>query len=107
MSIAITWCNGRPVASSNSIALSIAAVSLPPAVMIGKSFAKSSPNSVDVMASWRAVIQLMLPRSVLISPLWTMCRYGWASFHDPNVLVLNREWTKANALISSGSPRSR
>ena len=39
----------------------------------------------------RARIQLRLPLTVLISPLWAMRRYGWASGQDGKVLVENRE----------------
>ena len=38
----------------------------------------------------RARIQLLLPRSVLISPLWLMNRSGWARSQDGNVFVLKR-----------------
>ena len=41
----------------------------------------------------------MLPRSVLISPLWLMNRIGWARSHEGNVLVENREWTIARWLV--------
>ena len=37
----------------------------------------------------------MLPRSVLISPLWLMKRFGWARSQDGNVFVAKREWTIA------------
>ncbi len=43
---------------------------------------------------WRANSQLTFPRSVLISPLWLMKRYGWARDQDGKVLVENREWTR-------------
>ena len=39
----------------------------------------------------------MLPRSVLISPLWATKRYGCASGHDGNVLVEKRWCTSASA----------
>ena len=45
----------------------------------------------------RARIQLRLPCTVLISPLWATKRYGWASGHDGNVLVEKRECTSASA----------
>ena len=45
----------------------------------------------------RARIQLMLPVSVLISPLCAMKRYGCASGHDGNVFVLKRWCTSASA----------
>ena len=62
---------------------------------------RSESNSAS-----RALIQLMLPRRVLISPLWEIIRYGWASFQLGNVFVLNREWNMQSALDSRGSPRS-
>jgi hypothetical protein len=54
----------------------------------------------------RARIQLRLPITVLISPLWAMSRYGWASGQLGNVFVENREWTRASALANRGSDRS-
>jgi len=54
----------------------------------------------------RAAIQLRLPRTVLISPLWATIRNGWASGHDGNVLVEKREWTRAIWLANRGSARS-
>ena len=62
-------------------------------------------RSVRSRAS-RAAIQFRLPRMVLISPLWAMKRYGWASGHDGKVLVENREWTSAIALMTRSSERS-
>ena len=47
------------------------------------------------VAPWRACIQFMLPRSVLISPLWHINRLGWARSQDGKVLVENRECTIA------------
>ena len=44
----------------------------------------------------------MLPRSVLISPLWATTRYGCASGHDGNVLVLKRWWTSARRRLEVG-----
>ena len=41
----------------------------------------------------------MLPRTVLISPLWLMNRSGWARSQEGNVLVENREWTIARWLV--------
>ena len=58
--------------------------------------ALSGIRLVDSMAS-RARIQFRLPRIVLISPLCAMYRYGWASGQDGNVLVENRECTRASA----------
>ena len=56
----------------------------------GTIFARSAPSSSDDIACRRAAIQLMLPRTVLISPLWQMNRYGCASRQDGNVLVEKR-----------------
>ena len=44
----------------------------------------------------------MLPVSVLISPLCAMSRYGCASGHAGNVLVLKRWCTSASADSTSG-----
>ena len=50
----------------------------------------SSPNSGEANCAWRARIQLTLPRSVLISPLCAMKRYGWARSQLGKVLVEKR-----------------
>ena len=98
----------RPLMIRNSSTLSKVAVSLPPSRITGSSCCRSpSANSGDESSPSRARIQLMLPRSVLISPLWAMTRYGCASGHDGNVLVLKRWWTSASADSKSGSRRSR
>ncbi len=60
---------------------------------------------VDSSAS-RAAIQFRFPRIVLISPLWAMMRYGWASGHDGNVFVEKRECTSAIAELTRSSVRS-
>ncbi len=106
MSIIIECSRDRPVASNNSSALSRLAVSLCPDPMIGSSFSTSSPSVADAKTFSRAVIQLMFPRSVLISPLWITMRYGWANRHDPSVLVENRECTRAKAVTMRSSARS-
>ena len=62
-------------------------------------------RSVASSAS-RARIQLRLPASVLISPLWARYRYGWASGQLGNVLVENREWTSARPLSTRSSDSS-
>ncbi len=79
-----------------------------PGLQIGKSRSRSaavplaSPawglasRSLDSSAS-RARIQLRLPITVLISPLWAMNRNGCDSGHDGNVLVEKRECTTATA----------
>ena len=64
------WGSERPVATSNSSALSNPAVSLAPSRMMGRSLAMSSPNRGDENRASRARIQFWFPRIVLISPLW-------------------------------------
>ncbi len=54
----------------------------------------------------RARIQLRFPWTVLISPLWAMNRYGWASGQDGKVLVEKRLWTRARADSMRSSARS-
>ena len=51
------------------------------------------------MVSSRASIRSMLPRMVLISPLWAISRLGWARSQEGLVLVENREWTMAKAEV--------
>ena len=65
-----------------------------------------SPRASERRLPSRAAIQLRLPRTVLISPLWATMRKGWASCHEGNVLVENRECTMAKAEASRGSERS-
>ena len=77
----------RPASTSSSSTLSKVAESEPPGRTTGKTFARSSPNSSDASCDSRARIQLTLPRSVLISPLWAIIRYGWASSQLGNVFV--------------------
>src|SRR2546430_11464038 len=59
----------------------------------------------DFSSASRARIQFRLPLTVLISPLCAMNRYGWASSQAGNVLVENREWTSAIALLYRRSDR--
>ena len=59
---------------------------------------RSSPNSSEASCDSRARIQLALPRSVLISPLWAIIRNGCASVQLGKVLVLKRECTSARRL---------
>ena len=58
--------------------------------------------------SWlsRARIQLRLPLTVLISPLWAISRYGWASGQEGKVLVEKRECTRASWVSKRRSDRS-
>ena len=66
---------------------SSAAESEPPAWITGLMSSMCSPKiSAAMRVSW-LFIQLMLPRSVLISPLWARMRNGWASGQVGKVLV--------------------
>ena len=58
----------------------------------------SLPKSSEASCDSRARIQLTLPRSVLISPLCAIIRYGCASSQLGNVFVEKRECTSASAL---------
>ena len=73
----------------------------PPGRTTGSTFCRSSPKSSEASCDSRARIQLTLPRSVLISPLWAIIRYGCASSQLGKVLVEKREWTSASALASA------
>ena len=70
--IIIACGSERPASTSSSSVLSNIAESLPLGSMIGCTFFMSSPKSSDSNRAPRACIQLMLPRSVLISPLCAM-----------------------------------
>ena len=76
------------------------------AIRMGAILAMSSPKSSASKRASRACIQFELPRTVLISPLWAIIRYGWASSQLGNVLVENRECTSASREASRGSRRS-
>ncbi len=105
--IIMTACGSeRPLCTSNSRALSKRPESLVVESITGWMFSMSSPNSGEENCFSRATIQFSLPRSVLISPLCAMKRYGCARSHDGNVLVEKRWWTRASALTNVGSRRS-
>ena len=55
--------------------------------MIGLMSSAMSPNVAEAMRISWLFIQLTLPFSVLISPLWASMRNGWASHHCGKVLV--------------------
>ena len=77
----------RPARTSTSKVLSSAALSLPPGWITGFTSSPKSPNAwAAILISW-LFIQLTLPFSVLISPLWASMRNGWASRHSGKVLV--------------------
>ena len=97
--IIIACGSERPASTSSSSTLSKLAESDPPGRTTGSTFCRSSPKSSEASCDSRARIQLTLPRSVLISPLWAISRYGWASSQLGNVLVEKREWTSASALV--------
>src|SRR5690554_7860960 len=84
--IMIAWGNERPLRLSNLTTSSNDAESLAPGVRIGRMGSRSPSNS-DSGWDCLARIQLRLPWTVLISPLWAIIRNGWASGHDGNVLV--------------------
>ena len=72
----------------------------PPSSISGRQSARSSPNASEESTASRARIQLTLPRTVLISPLWAIIRSGCASSQLGAVFVEKREWTIANVLRS-------
>ena len=91
----MAWGSERPAMTSSSSALSKIAESLPPSTMTGLIFPMSAPKSSDAIVASRARIRLMLPRNVLISPLWARNRNGCARCHVGRVLVLYRWCTTA------------
>ena len=86
--------------------MSNVAESEPPGRTTGMTFCRSSPKSSLASCDSRARIQLTLPISVLISPLWQITRYGWASSQLGNVFVEKRECTSASAEANRSSVRS-
>ncbi|MNC95183.1 hypothetical protein D3C83_122380 [compost metagenome] len=68
--IMTAWATGRPARTRSSRVLSNIAESEPLGLMMGRILAMSSPKASDSKRASRACIQLMLPRRVLISPLW-------------------------------------
>ena len=97
---------GLPASTSSSSTLSKVAESLPPSRTTGLILSRSGPYTGCASMLSRACIQLMLPRTVLISPLCAMKRKGWARSQVGNVLVLYRWCTRAIALVIFGSERS-
>ncbi len=75
-------------------------------VQIGKIRSRSPGIRSLASSASRARIQLRLPMTVLISPLWAMNRNGWASGQLGNVLVEKREWTSPMADSTRSSTRS-
>jgi hypothetical protein len=98
----------RPPRWSSSRTSSKEAESEASGVQTGKIRSRSAEDPNRSEASWdsRARIQLRLPLTVLISPLWATKRYGWASGQLGKVLVENRECTSAIAEANRRSDRS-
>ena len=59
----------------------------PSAASTGSTCSRSAPITGEYRFDSRAWIQFTLQRSVLISPLCTMKRFGWARSHDGVVFV--------------------
>lgn len=92
----------RPPRWSSSRTSSKEAESECSGVQTGKILSRPRPlrsAGMRSVASWdsRALIQLRLPLTVLISPLWATNRYGWASGQLGKVLVEKRECTRPTA----------
>jgi len=84
---AFTEGASRSARTSTSNTLSSVAVSEPPAWITGLMLSmNASSDGEDSRVSW-LFIQLMLPVTVLISPLCASMRNGCASFQVGNVLV--------------------
>jgi len=97
--MAITWGRERPTGRGNSTALSSEAESLPPGVIRDTSLAIWPSCRDSGRIDWRALIQLTLPRMVLISPL--CATYGGVGqpFQLGNVFGgEKRWWTRQSAL---------
>ena len=75
-------------------------------MQIGNSRSRSPGITSLASSASRARIQLRLPLTVLISPLWAIIRNGWASSQAGKVLVENRECTTASALAIRSSSSS-
>ena len=63
--------------------------------VIGSRSVSLAPSAAETSAVSRERIWFLLPRSVLISPLWQSARKGCARLQLGKVLVENREWTSA------------
>jgi hypothetical protein len=68
----MAWGSDRPFMTRNSSTLSKVAESERASRVTGRTLARSAPSRSDWQRASRARIQLMFPRSVLISPLWAM-----------------------------------
>src|SRR5262245_37821051 len=106
ISIIITCGSERPEATRKSTTLSSDAESEPLGRLMGLKSPIASPSTELLSSASRALIQLLLPERVLISPLWQIRRNGWARSQVGKVLVEKREWTIASREAVRGSPRS-
>ena len=104
--ISTEWGRLRPPRWSSSSTSSNDAESEAPWVTIGNSRSRSPGIRSEVSSASRARIQLRLPITVLISPLWAMNRNGWDSGQLGKVFVEKREWTTAIELSTRSSTRS-
>ena len=93
----------RQIASNTA---SSAAVSDAPAGITGLMSSEFSPNARLAILISCDNIQFLLPRIVLISPLWARQRNGCASHHCGKVLVEYRWWKIATRLSNRLSCRS-
>ena len=96
----------RPEAVSSSSASSSEAVSEPIGQITGSRSLIWPPQTAEVSSGSRALIQLRLPSSVLISPLCATSRNGCASFQLGSVFVAKRWWNSATAATVRSSERS-
>ncbi len=72
---------------------------------MGRTSSMSGMSSLSNFIS-RARLQLRLPCTVLISPLWARKRKGCASFHCGQVLVEKRWWNTTSEEAKRASLRS-
>ena len=86
-----------PLITRNSNVLSNIAESEPVLLMAGSTLCSCPFRCSDSMFSSRANILSALPRMVLISPLCTISRFGWARSQLGLVFVEKRECTMAMA----------
>jgi hypothetical protein len=85
--MALTIGASRPARTITSNTASSAAESELPPWITGLMSSIASPNTGLAMRVSCARIQLLLPFSVLISPLWASMRKGWARRQVGKVLV--------------------
>ena len=98
MSTVIASGSSMPLITRNSSVLSSMAESEPAVFTTGSTFVRSSGLKAGAaIVSSRASILSTLPRMVLISPLCTRKRFGWARSQLGFVFVEKRECTMAMA----------